>query len=300
MSYDDFIISVYLMVDAFYKNIVTKPIRTKGYPPALSDAEVITMELVGECLGFDTDKSIWAYFTNHYTHYFPKLGSYPNFAKHCANLLWVKDKMMNAISIHSQNEYNPCLIDSFPLPVCRYGRARRNKSFKSVASFGFCASQHEHYFGFKGHLLTSAQGQVIGFGLTPANIDDRQMVFELTDILQNQSKQHISQLFGDKGYLSKDLQSELAKADIDLQTPLRDNMADDRNKGFLSHLKKSRKTIETVISQLSQRFNIQQTKARDLWHLSNRLTRKLLAHSFCIEINKQLGNPPLKFEMIFS
>lgn len=134
-----------------------------------------------------------------------------------------------------------------------------------MASFGFCASQHEHYFGFiKGHLLTSVQGQVIGFGLTSANIDDRQMVFELTDTLQNQSKQHTCQLFSDKGYLSKDLQSELAKADIDLQTPLRDNMTDDRDKGFLSHLKKSRKIIETVISQLSQRLNIQQTKARDL------------------------------------
>ena len=81
MSYDDFIIIVSLLVEAFYQNIVIKPIRSKGFPPALSDVEVITMELVGESLGFDTDKGIWAYFKNCYGHYFPKLGSYPNFAK---------------------------------------------------------------------------------------------------------------------------------------------------------------------------------------------------------------------------
>ena len=295
MSYDDFIIVVYLMVDDFYKNIATTSIRTKGFTPALSDAEVITMELVGESLGLDTDKGIWAYFKNHYTHYFPKLGSYPNFAKQCANLVWLKDKMMGLLTANTihQNQANSYLIDSFPIPVCRYQRASRCKGFKQVASFGYCASQDVKYFGFKAHLLTNTEGQIIAYALTSANVDDRHIVFELTNGLTGQ-------VFGDKGYLSKDLSCELAKLNIDLQTPLRDNMKDDRDKGFLSHLRKSRKTIETVISQLSQRFNAQRTKARDLWHLSNRFIRKFLAHSFCVQINKQLGNPPLQFEMILS
>lgn len=134
MSYDDFIIVVYLLVEALYQNLVTKPLRSKGFLPALSDAEVITMELVGECLGFDTDKGIWAYFKNCYQHYFPKLGSYPNFAKHCANLVWIKDKMMSVLGALcvNQNHQNksPCLIDSFPVSVCVYQRAKRHKSFK--------------------------------------------------------------------------------------------------------------------------------------------------------------------------
>lgn len=73
MSYDDFIMVVYLLVEGLYQNIVTKPLRSKGFLPALSDAEIITMELVGESLGFDTDKRIWAYFKNCYQHYFPRL-----------------------------------------------------------------------------------------------------------------------------------------------------------------------------------------------------------------------------------
>ena len=36
----------------------------------------------------------------------------------------------------------------------------------------------------------------------------------------------------------------------------------------------------------------------DLWHLSHRLTRKILAHNFCFILNKKLGNPPLQFELL--
>lgn len=295
MSYDDFIIVVYLMVDVLYKNIVTTPIRTRGFSPALSDSEVITMQIVAECLSVDTDKQMWSYFKNHYAHYFPKLGSYPNFAKHCANLYWVTNKMMSVLAMQSiaNQGSSPYLIDSFPVPVCRYGRARRHKNFVGMAAFGYCASQDEHYFGFKAHLLTNTQGQVMSYTLTGANVDDRQVVFELTDNIQGQ-------VFGDKGYLSKGLQDELKRYAIDLQTPLRDNMTDDRDKAFLSYLKKTRKTIETVISQLSDRFNIQKVKAKDMYHLSCRFVRKLLAHTFCVQINKQLGNPALQFEMILS
>lgn len=303
MPYDDFIIVVYLLVEALYQNIVTKPLRSKGFAPALSDAEIITMELVGESLGFDADKGIWAYFKNCYQHYFPNLGSYPNFAKHYANLVWIRDKMMKVLGalciLNNQNHQSnlPYLIGSFPMPVCIYQRARRHKSFRGIAKFGYCASKDEHYFGFKTHLLTSQEGQILSYVLTPANVDDRQAVFELTQSLQGGQT---SLVFGDKGYLSKGLQNELDKLGIDLQTPLRDNMKDNRTKGFVSYLKRTRKTIKTVISGLSQRFNAQTTKARDLWHLSNRVTRKFLAHSVCVQINKQLGNPPLRFEMILS
>lgn len=260
-----------------------------------------TMKFVRECLGFDPDKGIRGYFKNHYKHYFPNLGFYPNFAKHCANLVWIKDEMMSVLGAlcANQNDQNksPHLIDGFPVPVCVYQRAKRHKSFKGVASFGYCASKDERYFGFKAHLMTSKDGQILSHTLTPANTDDRQAVFELTQSLQGQQ---VRQLFGDKGYLSKDLQSELIQLGINLQTPFRDNIKDDSSDGFVSYLKRTKKTTQTVISQLSQRFNAQTTKARDLWHLSNRVIRKLLAYSLCVQINKQLSNPPLRFEMILS
>jgi hypothetical protein len=34
-------------------------LRTRGFAPRLSDSEVITMELVGEFLGYAGDEAIW-------------------------------------------------------------------------------------------------------------------------------------------------------------------------------------------------------------------------------------------------
>ena len=63
MPIDEFIINIYLMVEQYYKIVVTKPLRSAGYAPKLSDPEVICMEMVGEFLHLDQDKQIWQYFT---------------------------------------------------------------------------------------------------------------------------------------------------------------------------------------------------------------------------------------------
>ena len=150
MPIDEFIIEIYLMVDDYYKKIVTNRLRQGGYAPKLIDSEIITMELVGEFLQMDTDSQIHQYFKQHWQAWFPNLGSYPNFAKQCVNLLQVK-----------------------------------------------------------------------------------------TFIQQHIVKQH-------------------------------------------------------------GQDNIHFIRARDLWHLSHRFMRKILAYNFCFVINKQLGNPPLQFELLIS
>ncbi|MGA8165417.1 MAG: NAD(P)/FAD-dependent oxidoreductase, partial [Waddliaceae bacterium] len=39
----------------------------------LTNGEVITMEIVGEFLGKDCDKTIWEYFKSHWKHFFPNI-----------------------------------------------------------------------------------------------------------------------------------------------------------------------------------------------------------------------------------
>jgi hypothetical protein len=57
-----------------------------------------------------------------------------------------------------------------------------------------------------------------------------------------------------------------------------------------------RKRVETVGSHLTERFQIDQTRARDLWHYQHRLLRKILAHTFCVFLNLLLGRPPLDLD----
>ena len=60
MPRDDIIVEIYASVDDFVKQLGR--LRKRGFPPKLSDAEVITMEIVGEILGIGSDKAIYDYF----------------------------------------------------------------------------------------------------------------------------------------------------------------------------------------------------------------------------------------------
>jgi hypothetical protein len=79
MSQQDFIIWVFCWVDDNLTQLQQGTrLRSRGLPPKLSDAEVITMEVIGEFLGFSTDKVIWTYFCHHWPEWFPGLGSRAN------------------------------------------------------------------------------------------------------------------------------------------------------------------------------------------------------------------------------
>ncbi len=54
-----------------------------------------------------------------------------------------------------------------------------------------------------------------------------------------------------------------------------------------------------MIGQLTDRFNIQCIRAKDLWHLNTKVIRKILAHNLLFSINYFL-NPdhPIQFETL--
>ena len=86
MPIEDFIIYVYCLVDDFYQQEITTPLRSRGSPPKLTDSEVITMEIVGEWTGHHTDKVIWDYFRVYWSPLFPNLPARTQFVRQASNL----------------------------------------------------------------------------------------------------------------------------------------------------------------------------------------------------------------------
>lgn len=82
---------------------------------------------------------------------------------------------------------------------------------------------------------------------------------------------------------------------IDLQIPLRKNRQDLRSKTFVRQLMSSRRLVETVIGQLTERFHIEKVRARDTWHLANRFIRKLLAIHYGLLLGGTNGQPDFTF-----
>src|SRR5215204_3097434 len=166
MPIEEFIISVFCCVEDLLKKVGR--IRQRGFPPKLSDAELLTMEIVGEFLGFQTDKRIWEYFKRHWNNWFPKIPCRTTFARQAANLWRVKQILQKQLSTSLECfDESLYILDGFPIPVCHFARARRGRLFKGEGGYGRCVAKRQVYFGFKGHLLITASGLISSFLLTP-------------------------------------------------------------------------------------------------------------------------------------
>jgi len=183
------------------------------------------------------------------------------------------------------------LIDGFPMSVCQLTRAARSRCFQGEAGYSYCAAKDETYYGFEGYLIISSQGIISGFTFANASVDERDVVQDMTDGIRGL-------LSGDKGTIRLLLSEELAQQGIELQTPLRKNMNDSRPKAFVKQIMSIRRLVETVIGQLSDRFHIEKSRVRDLWYLTNRFIRKLLAHTVGVFLNFCLGQQLLQFDAL--
>jgi hypothetical protein len=266
------LIAIYLAVSDACRDIVGDGrLRRRGFAPALTDAEVITMEIFAEMQGHHSDSAIWRYFDAHWRHFFPTLPTRSVFAKHGANLSMLKQRVQRVLYPAAADIH---ITDGFPISVCTNCRVSRRKIFKSEdeVSWGFCASKREHYFGFHGHVVTNLRDEVVAFALTPANVDARLVVRNWFGLITGL-------LIGDKGFISKDLDEECDDHAIDLQTPLRRNMSDPRDKEAVCRLMRVRRRIETTIGQLTEFYGAEKPGARDLFHMVSRLARKILAYN---------------------
>jgi hypothetical protein len=292
MPLEDFIIAVFCSIEKMLQQIMTECVlRHRGFAPKLTDSEVLTMEIVGEFLGIDADKHIWHYFRRHWSAWFPKIGARSTFVRQAANLWCIKQIIQERLATYlSADVEHGHIIDGFPLPVCHLARAKRCRTFRDVSAKGYCAAKDEYYWGLHGSILISFSGIITGRTATAAPVDEREALFDVLNDIQGL-------LLGDKGYISQTLKKELiVYHHIDLQTPLRKNMVDTRDPLFVQHLIKIRRLVETVIGQLTDHLHITKVRARDLWHLTSRINRKILAHTVGIYLNRMLGRPPLQFD----
>lgn len=292
MDRDHFIIYVYCVVCHHFQEVVAHhPLRRRGFSPALSDEEVITIEVCGEYLGFDKDEDIFDYFLVHYGAWFPHLKERTTFVRQAANLWQVKAKIQQRLTVVSGQATEAVqIIDTLPLPVCVYTRSQRDRCFKPEADYGYCAAKDLHYYGFKLGVRISRIGMIVQYPLLPARPHDSQLLDDLIENFQGVA-------LADKGFIDGFRQQELAKKNaVELITPSRKNMTEQLPGPLYRITKRWRKLVETVGSHLTERYQIAKTRARDLWHYQNRLIRKVLSHTICVFINLQLGRAPLDLD----
>lgn len=290
MDLSTFIISVFCLVDDQLKG---RRIRQRGPTPKLSDAEVLTIEIVGEFLGLDTDKALYRYFRRHYGEWFPALGEVhrTTFARQAANLWKIKERLWQELLALAPHDPAFAICDSMPLPACLFARAYRCKRFRGEAAFGKDALLRQTFYGFRVHVRVCWPGVITRFSVAPANAHELYVVPELLEFTRGL-------VVGDRNYHSPETKEDLARSmGIELLAPYRSKKHDPapERSAFLSRL---RYRIDTVFSQLTQRYSIKRVWAKDLWHLAGRLLRKVLSHTVALVLNHRQGNRPLQLSRL--
>src|SRR5918996_4860232 len=161
-----FIITAFCWMDDILKaTFKGQRLRQRGPEPTLSDAEVLTMEVVGEYLGLGHDQALYQYFRRHYSHFSPALGGVhrTTLTRQAANLWKVKELVWRRLLELIPYDPTFALVDSFPLLVCQFARAYRCRRFKGEAAFGWDNLVRQTFYGFRVHVRWCWPGVITHF-----------------------------------------------------------------------------------------------------------------------------------------
>jgi hypothetical protein len=272
MDITTFMIAVFCLIE---DSLAGRRLRKCGPQPTLRDSEVLTIEVVGEFLGIDTESNIFTHFCRHYSDWFPGLRKITRttFTRQAANLWKVKQELWQVLSQHIPHDPYLSIVDSFPVPVCRFGRATRCHSFGEAAAYGYDEVAHHTYYGLRAHVRLAWPGVIVDCTLAPANIADTEGAEEL---LQGVT----GFVLADRNYWKPELSQRLLSHGLQLLAPFK--FAKHQKQPWPRSLTHMRYRIETVFSQLVERFHAKRVWARDLWHLTSRWMRKLLSHTLAV------------------
>ncbi|CAQ54157.1 transposase [Wolbachia endosymbiont of Culex quinquefasciatus JHB] len=255
-----------------------KPTRV----PEIAHSEILTIILLyhkSPCKNF---KAFYlCYLQLFYRSEFSKLPSYHRFIALKPRVLWYLALLLQWFCEQAKMT-GTSYIDTSTIAVCHKKRISRNKVFNHLAEIS--KSTYGWFFGFKLHLVINEIGEIQALTLTKGNVDDRKPLPTLT-------KRLTGLLFGDKGYIKKELFEKLFDRGLKLVTKVKKGM-----KNALISLKekillRKRSIIETVFDSLKNKFEIEHTRHRS--------PTNFLIHVFSVLISYSMQSKKPSISMPF-
>jgi len=238
----------------------------------MSLSEIMTLTILFHHSGYRCFKWYYKkYVQKHMREYFPKQVSYNRFVE-------LKSTIIIPLALYVQNYRagkvtGVSFIDSTALQVCHCRRIYSHKVFKGIAERGKTSTGW--FYGFKLHLVINDKGDICAFYLTPGNVDDRNR-----EVMAQLSRDLWGKLFGDRGYISKELFEMLYLRGIQLVTRLKKNMKNILMDMEDKLLLRKRAVIESVNDFLKNICQVEHTRHRSKVNFMVNLLAALAAYSF--------------------
>ena len=265
---------------------LTSPVsrHTLTRSPGLTDSEMMTILLMFQespCRNF---KYFYKSYLQLYRCEFPKMPCYDRFIALMPRILHLLVLLLHCLFSRGKGV---AYVDSTPLPVCHPKRINRNKVFKGLASLG--KTTKGYFFGFKLHVIINPQGSLMRVKITGGNVDDRKVIPQMTQGLTGL-------LFGDKGYISKELFLKLYRRGLKLVTGIKKNMKNMLMSWNEKIFLRKRSLIETVFDYLKNKLQLEHTRHRSPFNMLVHLVSTLIAYQLkpskpSISYNVFINNP---------
>lgn len=253
------IVEIFCEIDDFCKGwiesqqerVLPNPMRKRRRPCRLSMSEVMTIMVLFHLSHYRTFKDYYRDCVEQdWRGYFPNLVSYHRLLELESSALI----LLSAYLLHKAGKATGLYyVDSTCLKVCHNRRIKRHRTFKGIAERG--KTSVGYFFGFKLHLVVNHKGELMSFCVTRGNVDDRQPLDRLFKGLQGLGA-------GDKGYVSKKHEEQLAAQGLRLITKVRRNMKKRVLNAFEKYFLSQRGLVETIIDQLKAICQIEHTRHR--------------------------------------
>jgi hypothetical protein len=287
LDLDSFLVSLYVLVDDWWKLKHSSQPPRAGRPALLTDSEVITLAILAQWPRFRSERDFWRFAHAHLRPYFPKLCSQSQLNRRVRSVEPDLRDFQRAVArtlCGVSEVYH--VLDTTLIPAIVRVRASRKGLFAGQATFGRSASKTEWVYGFKVALSVSPEGVICAFGLAEAASDDR----PIGEFLIIEDSQEI--YLADKGFTGVqwerrwlDLYGALVAA-----TP-KENSKRAWAKTDRRWASGKRQIIEGVIDQLKDLFALERHRAKTLGGLLARLAAKMAAYTCGQRLNDQLGRP---------
>jgi len=284
---DSFLVSLYVLVDDWWKKRHRSSPRKPGHPALLSNSEVLALAMLAQWPRWRSERDFWRFSNAHLREYFPHLVSQSQLNRRIRalepELRALQRDLAKTLTAPSETYH---VLGTTLIPAIVRVRACRRGLFAGQASFGRSVSKTEWIYGFKVALSVSPKGVVTAFGLTEANRDERPIGECLVA-----SDGHDAFL-ADKGYSSVEWERYWRKeyGALVAATP-----QESARRAWPERARRwaagKRQLIEGVIDQLKNLFALERHRAKTLGGLLTRLAAKVAAYTVGQVLNAGLGRP---------
>ncbi len=253
------LLELYYHVDEFVKmfmpewkkQLIEEKKVKRNRPSRLSVSEIMTILIHFHQSKYRDFKSYYQFHVcQHLRSEFPDLLSYQRFVALIPGVFAPLCAYLQSQQVTSQGI---AFIDSTPIIVCQPKRIHGHKVFKGLAEIG--KTTKGWFYGFKLHIICNHRGELVSCRITPGNVDDRSPVPGMTADL-------FGKLFGDKGYISKELFDALFNRGLQLVTGIRGNMKNKLMPLFDKIVLRKRSMIESLNNQIKNVFQVEHTRHR--------------------------------------